>query len=71
MDYRVATAAEAVADIPDRASLAVRGLDLNGVPVELIRAPRAPHHGPRMVSNNCGVDGRASGCCTPRNETGA
>jgi 3-oxoacid CoA-transferase subunit A len=58
MDKRVGSAAEAVADIPSGASVAVGGFGLNGVPIELIRAMLA--RGVReleVVSNNCGVDG--------------
>ncbi|HEY8282285.1 MAG TPA: CoA transferase subunit A, partial [Leifsonia sp.] len=58
MDKTSASAAEAVADIPDGASLAVGGFGLSGVPIVLIRALLA--RGVRdleVVSNNCGVDG--------------
>ncbi|GAB2923816.1 CoA transferase subunit A [Streptomyces heilongjiangensis] len=56
------SAAEAVADIPDGASLAVGGFGLSGVPDVLIRA--LYEQGARdlkVVSNNCGVDGRGLG----------
>ena len=57
MDKTVATPAEAVADIPDGASLAVGGFGLCGVPTELITALHATGvSGLRTVSNNCGVD---------------
>jgi 3-oxoacid CoA-transferase subunit A len=57
MDKTVATPAEAVADIPDGASLAVGGFGLCGVPDELITALHATGvSGLRTVSNNCGVD---------------
>ncbi|GGY10838.1 CoA transferase subunit A [Streptomyces tanashiensis] len=62
MDKVVASAAEAVADIEDGASLAVGGFGLSGVPDVLIRALHA--HGPgdlSVVSNNCGVDGGGLG----------
>ena len=53
----VATAAEAVADIPDGASLAVGGFGLCGVPQALITAlHEAGTTGLHVVSNNCGVD---------------
>ncbi|MEV7192925.1 CoA transferase subunit A [Streptomyces sp. NPDC093510] len=56
MDKVVATAAEAVADVPDRAAIAVGGFGLSGVPVELIRALHASGvSGLRIVSNNCGA----------------
>jgi 3-oxoacid CoA-transferase subunit A len=48
---------EAVADIPDGASLAVGGFGLCGNPMELIRALYdAGTTDLRVVSNNCGVD---------------
>jgi 3-oxoacid CoA-transferase subunit A len=57
-----AGAAEAVADIPDGASLAVGGFGLSGVPDVLIRALHAQGAaGLDVVSNNCGVDGRGLG----------
>jgi 3-oxoacid CoA-transferase subunit A len=56
------SAAEAVADIPDGASLAVGGFGLSGVPDVLIHAlyDRGAT-GLRVVSNNCGVDDRGLG----------
>jgi 3-oxoacid CoA-transferase subunit A len=58
MDKTVATAAEAVADIPDGASLAVGGFGLCGIPIVLIEALLEQGTGDlRTVSNNCGVDG--------------
>ncbi|WP_086740406.1 CoA transferase subunit A [Streptomyces glaucescens] len=55
-------AAEAVADIPDGASLAVGGFGLSGVPEVLIRALHEQGAtGLEVVSNNCGVDGRGLG----------
>jgi 3-oxoacid CoA-transferase subunit A len=58
MDKRVASAAEAVADIPSGASVAVGGFGLVGVPIELIRAlVAAGTTDLEVVSNNCGVDG--------------
>ncbi|MFF4906332.1 CoA transferase subunit A [Streptomyces sp. NPDC001260] len=57
-----ASAAEAVADIPDGASLAVGGFGLSGVPETLIRALHEQGaRGLRVVSNNCGVDDRGLG----------
>ncbi|MET0899068.1 MAG: CoA transferase subunit A [Mycobacterium sp.] len=58
----VASAAEAVADIPDGASLAVGGFGLAGIPWILIDALLT--HGATdltIVSNNCGVDGAGLG----------
>lgn len=57
MDKTVSTAAEAVADISDGASLAVSGFGLSGNPVQLIDA--LLEQGARrlsVVSNNCGTD---------------
>ncbi|MGV9455362.1 CoA transferase subunit A [Streptomyces sp. NPDC003635] len=56
------SAAEAVADVPDGASLAVGGFGLSGVPEVLVRA--LYEQGAQrleVVSNNCGVDGRGLG----------
>ena len=58
MDKTFASAADAVADIPDGASLAVGGFGLSGVPIVTIRALLARGVGGlEVVSNNCGVDG--------------
>src|SRR5918996_2187194 len=57
MDKVVASAAAAVADIPDGATLAVGGFGLCGVPEQLIEALHAAGTtGLKVVSNNCGVD---------------
>jgi 3-oxoacid CoA-transferase subunit A len=57
MDKVFPSAAEAVADIPDGASLAVGGFGLCGIPSTLIGAlVDAGVGGLRVVSNNCGVD---------------
>ena len=57
MDKVVAGAAEAVADIPDGASLAVGGFGLCGIPSVLIGALLEAGTGDlEAVSNNCGVD---------------
>ncbi|MEU5654926.1 CoA transferase subunit A [Streptomyces sp. NPDC047737] len=56
------SAAEAVADIPDGASLAVGGFGLSGIPDVLINALYDQGAtGLEVVSNNCGVDGRGLG----------
>ena len=57
MDKVVASAAEAVADVPDGATLAVGGFGLCGVPSVLIDAVlEAGTADLEAVSNNCGVD---------------
>ena len=57
IDKEVTTAAEAVSDIPDGASLAVGGFGLSGNPMDLITALHAQGTGDlSIVSNNCGVD---------------
>ncbi|MEU9171988.1 CoA transferase subunit A [Streptomyces sp. NPDC048420] len=62
MDKVRVSAAEAVADIPDGASLAVGGFGLSGVPEAAIRALHEQGAtGLEVVSNNCGVDGRGLG----------
>src|SRR5918997_2739722 len=57
MDKVVPSAAEAVADISDGASLAVGGFGLCGIPSVLIDALLEAGVGElEAVSNNCGVD---------------
>jgi 3-oxoacid CoA-transferase subunit A len=57
LDKVVGSAADAVADIPSGASIAVGGFGLNGIPSVLIAALLAQGaDGLRVVSNNCGVD---------------
>jgi len=57
MDKVVSSAAEAVADIPDGARLAVGGFGLSGIPSVLIDAIlEAGTTDLEAVSNNCGVD---------------
>jgi 3-oxoacid CoA-transferase subunit A len=57
MDKLVASAAEAVADVPSGASLAVGGFGLCGVPSVLIGALAETGVGDlEVVSNNCGSD---------------
>jgi 3-oxoacid CoA-transferase subunit A len=58
MDKTYASAADAVFDIGDGASIAVGGFGLVGVPIVLIRALLARGTTDlEVVSNNCGVDG--------------
>ncbi len=62
IDKVVATADDAVADIPDGASLAVGGFGLCGIPSDLIAAVhRRGTTNLAVVSNNCGVDGYGLG----------
>ncbi|CRK60944.1 Succinyl-CoA:3-ketoacid-coenzyme A transferase subunit A [Alloactinosynnema sp. L-07] len=57
MDKVVRSAADAVADIPDNASLAVGGFGLCGIPSVLIQALHETGvTGLDVASNNCGVD---------------
>jgi 3-oxoacid CoA-transferase subunit A len=57
MDKLVPSADDAVADIPDGASLAVGGFGLCGVPIVLVEALLAAGTKDlEVVSNNCGVD---------------
>lgn len=62
IDKVAASAAEAVADIPDGASIAVGGFGLSGIPRFLIDA-LLDQGASRLtiVSNNCGVDGAGLG----------
>lgn len=58
MDKEVNSAGEAVADIPDGASIAVGGFGLSGTPMVLLEALLG--QGAKelsVISNNCGVDG--------------
>lgn len=62
LDKVVPSAAEAVADIPDGASLAVGGFGLAGIPWFLIDALLEQGAGDlSVISNNCGVDGAGLG----------
>jgi 3-oxoacid CoA-transferase subunit A len=62
MDKVIATAAEAVADIEDGASVAVGGFGLAGIPWFLIEAVLDQGASDlTIVSNNCGVDGAGLG----------
>lgn len=63
IDKVVATAAAAVADVTDGASLAVGGFGLCGIPEALINAVlQLGVTDLETVSNNCGVDGIGLGC---------
>lgn len=62
LDKLAAGPAEAVADIPDGASIAVGGFGLAGIPWFLIEALLDQGAGDlTIVSNNCGVDGAGLG----------
>ncbi|MEV4947140.1 CoA transferase subunit A [Streptomyces sp. NPDC053755] len=62
MDKVIREPADAVADIADGATLAVGGFGLSGIPEILIQALHAQGaEDLRVVSNNCGVDGRGLG----------
>ncbi len=62
MDKVVASAREAVADIPSGATLAVGGFGLCGVPIALIDALlEQGTEDLTTISNNCGVDDQALG----------
>ena len=62
MDKVISSAADAVADVADGASLAVGGFGLAGIPWVLIDALRAQGAGNlTVISNNCGVDGAGLG----------
>jgi 3-oxoacid CoA-transferase subunit A len=67
VDKVVASAADAVADIEDGASLAVGGFGLAGIPNVLIEALLDQGaSGLTVVSNNCGVDGAGLGLLLER-----
>ena len=62
MDKTFASTADAVADIPDGASLAVGGFGLAGVPFRLLEALlEQGADSLEVVSNNCGTDGEGLG----------
>src|SRR5919205_3827515 len=62
MDKSYASAEEAVADIPEGATLMVGGFGLCGNPENLIRAlHKKGTKGLTIISNNCGVDGKMLG----------
>jgi 3-oxoacid CoA-transferase A subunit len=62
MDKTVASADEAVADLPDGATLMAGGFGLCGIPENLIAAiAKKGTRGLTIVSNNCGIDGKGLG----------
>lgn len=62
MSNKLMTAAEAVADIPDGASIAAGGFGLCGIPQIVIEALAARDVGDfEVFSNNAGVDGKGLG----------
>jgi 3-oxoacid CoA-transferase subunit A len=62
MDKTVATADEALADLPDGATLMAGGFGLCGIPENLIAAiAKRGTRGLTIVSNNCGIDGKGLG----------
>lgn len=62
MSSKFMTAAEAVADIPDGASIAAGGFGLSGIPQNVIAALAARDVGNfEVFSNNAGVDGKGLG----------
>jgi acyl CoA:acetate/3-ketoacid CoA transferase alpha subunit len=62
VDKVVRNAAEAVADIPDGASLAVGGFGISGIPMALINAVlELGVKDLTAISNNCGIDGYGLG----------
>ena len=72
MDKVVTSAAEAVADIPSGATLAVGGFGLCGIPSVLIEAILDSGVSDlEAVSNNCGVDGWGLGPAARREAAAA
>ena len=62
MDKTVASADEAVADLPEGATLMAGGFGLCGIPENLIAAIRRKGvKGLTIISNNCGVDDKGLG----------
>ncbi|MEV7251046.1 CoA transferase subunit A [Streptomyces cyaneofuscatus] len=62
MDKVIHEANDAVADIPHGALIAVGGFGLSGIPETLIRALHSQNTTDlKVVSNNCGTDGRGLG----------
>jgi 3-oxoacid CoA-transferase A subunit len=62
MDKTVANADEALADLPENATLMAGGFGLCGIPENLIAAiARKGTRGLTIISNNCGIDGKGLG----------
>ena len=62
MDKTVASADEALADLPDGATLMAGGFGLCGIPENLIQAiARRGTRDLTIISNNCGIDGKGLG----------
>jgi 3-oxoacid CoA-transferase subunit A len=62
MDKTVASADEALADLPGGATLMAGGFGLCGIPENLIHAiARKGTRGLTIISNNCGIDGKGLG----------
>ena len=62
MDKTVASADEALADLPDDATLMAGGFGLCGIPENLIQAiAKKGTRGLTIISNNCGIDGKGLG----------
>jgi 3-oxoacid CoA-transferase subunit A len=62
MDKTVASADEAVADLPEGATLMAGGFGLCGIPENLIAAiAKKGTRGLTIISNNCGIDGKGLG----------
>jgi 3-oxoacid CoA-transferase subunit A len=62
MDKTVASADEAIADLPDGATLMAGGFGLCGIPENLIKAiQRRGTKDLTVISNNCGIDAKGLG----------
>jgi 3-oxoacid CoA-transferase A subunit len=62
MDKTVASADEALADLPENATLMAGGFGLCGIPENLIQAiAKKGTRGLTIISNNCGIDGKGLG----------
>jgi 3-oxoacid CoA-transferase subunit A len=62
MDKTVASADEALADLPDGATVMAGGFGLCGIPENLIAAiAKRGTRGLTIISNNCGIDGKGLG----------